>query len=176
MKVFKKTIIFGIAIIIVLSIQTVALPLSLKSKIENRKSIKPEPSIKIKMEKEWKGYHCGYTEPSRLVIKTEDIWKDVWAKVYAFQLPKPKLPKIDFEKDMIIAVFMGERRSGGFSIEIKKIIKTDKEIVVEVEEREPDPGSIVTMALTQPYHIVVVRISSLPLRFQESSPKKLRQE
>ncbi|MFV1951057.1 MAG: protease complex subunit PrcB family protein [Nitrospinota bacterium] len=116
--------------------------------------------------KEWKGYYSAYTEPLKLVIKTEEQWKEVWTKVHALQFPEPELPKIDFEKDMIIAVFMGERRSGGFSIEIKNIVKTDKEVVVEVEERRPDPGSIVTMALTRPYHMLVVKTSSLPLRFQ----------
>ena len=120
----------------------------------------------IGVEKEWKGYHCGYTKAARLIVKTEDRWKEVWGKVHRLRLPQQELPKIDFQKEMVIAVFMGERKSGGYEIEIREIIKTEKEIVVQVEEKEPSPESLRTMALTQPYHIVVVKKSPLPVRFQ----------
>jgi len=86
--------------------------------------------------------------------------------VYLLRLPKPAVPKIDFEKEMVIAVFMGERKSGGYEIKITKIIKTEKEIVVEVEEKEPPRESLQSMALTQPYHIAVIKSSPLPVRFQ----------
>jgi len=127
---------------------------------------KQEVKKTIGVEKEWKGYHCGYTKAARLVIKTEDRWKEVWGKVHRLRLPQQELPKIDFQKEMVIAVFMGERKSGGYEIEIRKIIKTEKEIVVEVEEKEPSPESLQSMALTQPYHIVVVKSSPLPVKFQ----------
>ena len=126
----------------------------------------PETGARIKIEKEWKGYNCGYTKATRMILYTEDQWKEIWGKAQVLRLPKPELPKIDFEKEMVIAVFMGERSSGGYSIEIIKIIRTEKEIVVEVEEKEPPSESLRTMALTQPYHIVVIKKSPLPIRFQ----------
>lgn len=125
-----------------------------------------ETGVKIKIENEWKGYHCGYTEPSRLVIKAEDRWKEVWGKVHRLRLPRPELPEIDFEKEMVVAVFMGMRKSGGYEIEIIKITKTEEEIVAVVKEKESPSDSLQTMALTQPYHIVVIKRSSLPVRFQ----------
>ncbi len=123
-------------------------------------------TVKIEIQKEWKGYHCGYTEPSRVVIYTEDQWKEIWEKVHILRLPRPGLPKIDFEKNMVVAVFMGKRSEGGYEIEITKINKTEEEIIVEVKEKEPPPGSLRTMALPQPYHIVVIKRSLLPVRFQ----------
>lgn len=130
----------------------------------------PEPREEAIMEVEikgkWKGYHCGYVDSERLVIETEGEWKEVWEKVVGFQIPKPKLPEVDFETEMIIAVFMGEQRTGGYSIDITRIIKEEEEIVVQVKEKHPDPDLLVTMALTQPYHIVVVKSSPLPVRFQ----------
>ena len=122
--------------------------------------------IKLKIEKEWKGYHCGYTEPLRVVIYTENQWDEIWKKVQVLRLPVPELPKIDFGKEMVIAVFMGTRSSGGYEIEIKNISKTEKEIVVGVEEKEPSSDSLRTMAVTSPYHLVIVKRSSLPVRFQ----------
>jgi len=112
--------------------------------------------VKVEVKREWKGAHCGYREPERLVIKTEDQWREVWKKIHHLQLPTPELPVVDFKKEMVIAVFMGERKSGGYEIEIKKIAQREKEIIVEVEEREPPPESIQTQALTQPYHLIVI--------------------
>lgn len=129
--------------------------------------IMPDTGVNLKIEKEWKGYYSGYTKAERLVIKTEEQWREVWKRVYSLRLPKPELPEIDFQKDMVIAVFMGERTSVGYSIEITEITKRDEEILVSVEEKEPPSESIRAMALTQPYHIVVVRRLSLPVRFQD---------
>ena len=83
------------------------------------------------------------------------------------RLPRPELPKIDFEKEMVVAIFMGERSSGGYEIEIINIIKTEKQIVIEVEEEEPPPESLRTMALTQPYHIVVIKRYTRPVVFSK---------
>ena len=155
-KNLKRVIVFGIAITIILLSEN-TFPLS---------GTIPETGVNIKIQKEWKGFHSDYREATSLVIKTEEQWKEVWERVHLLRLPRPELPKIDFQKEMVIAVFMGERSSGGYSIEIIKITKTAKEIVVVVKGKEPPPGSLRTMVLTQPFHIAVVKGFSLPVRFQ----------
>lgn len=125
----------------------------------------PVGDINIKIEREWKGYYCGYTEPSQFVGINEDQWMAVWGKVHSFQIPQPQLPKVDFEKEMVIGVFMGVQKSGGYDIVIKKIIKREEEIAVVVEKREPPFDSIQTMALSQPYHIAVIKRFALPVSF-----------
>jgi hypothetical protein len=125
----------------------------------------PIRGVKIRIEKEWRGYYCGITGSSELVIVNENQWKTLWGKVHSLQLPQPQLPKIDFDKEMVIAVFMGEQKSGGYAIEIKEIIKSEEEITVVLEKREPPPGSIQTLALSQPYHIAVIKKFSLPVTF-----------
>ncbi len=155
-RIIKKVTVLGAIIAIILSSEyTFALS-----------AIRAEPAVKIKIEREWKGHNCGYTEPSRLVIKTGDQWREIWKKVNALRLPRPELPKIDFEKEMVVAIFMGERSSGGYKIEIININKTEKQIVIEVEEEEPPPESLRTMAFTQPYHIVVIKRCPLQVVFQ----------
>lgn len=120
----------------------------------------------IKIERQWQGYYSGFTSPSRMVITTAQDWKEAWQKIHSLKLPVPKTPKIDFAKQMVLAVFMGEKRSGGYEIKISKISKTEGGIFVEVAEKEPSPESLRTMALTSPYHIVVIKKFSLPVIFQ----------
>ena len=128
--------------------------------------ITAEIRAEIKVEKEWKGNHCGYTEPERLVVKTKDQWMEVWRKMHRLRLSTPELPLIDFKKEMVIAVFMGERKTGGYEIEIIRVTQKESKIFVEVEEKEPPSDSVQTMVLTQPYHLIVIPKPSLPVTFQ----------
>ncbi|TSA06081.1 MAG: protease complex subunit PrcB family protein [Deltaproteobacteria bacterium] len=127
-----------------------------------------EETEELKIKKEWKGYQSGYTEPAKLVIRTEDEWRKVWEKINSPRFPKPELPEVNFETEIVIAVFMGERQTGGYGIEIKRIVRHVEEIIVEVEEQHLRPDSLVTMALTQPYHIVIIPKFHLPVRFMSN--------
>jgi hypothetical protein len=83
------------------------------------------------------------------------------------RFPIPELPTIDFSSSTIIAVFMGEFNTGGYSIEIKEIREYQDRIVVKVEKTYPPPGSPVTQAFTQPYHIVKTKKILKSVIFEE---------
>jgi len=125
----------------------------------------PEAGAKIQIENDWQGSQSGYTFPSKFIIETDVQWREVWDKVHRFRLPRPELPKIDFENEMVIAVFIGVQKSGGYDIRITEIIETEEDITVMVKEKKPSPGTVQTMALTQPYHIVLIKRRPLPIRF-----------
>ncbi|HDD57113.1 MAG TPA: protease complex subunit PrcB family protein [Thermoplasmatales archaeon] len=83
------------------------------------------------------------------------------------RIPHPKIPVIDFTKNMVLAVFMGQRCTGGFAVEIKKIEKYSSELVVLFTDTEPASKAEVTTVLTQPYHIVKIRKVNLPVKFKK---------
>lgn len=60
------------------------------------------------------------------VIKNEYDWKYLWDTATWMCEPRPKVPEINFSKDMIIAVYRGQYASGGYGIEIKKLIEKKK--------------------------------------------------
>ena len=75
-------------------------------------------------------------------------------------------PKIDFDRNMVIAVFRGEQNTGGFDVNIKAIEESDKEIIVRGEISDPEDGMMLTQAFTQPHHIVSVKKSNKPIRYK----------
>ena len=101
-----------------------------------------------------KGLNCGYDSEAYLVIRDEGEWESVWSKAMRGISPALEPPKIDFSSEIVIAAFMGECPTGGYSIEIREIVEEQDKITVIVEKRYPRPGSVVTQALTKPYHIV----------------------
>ena len=101
------------------------------------------------------GVHGGYGKHEYLIINSQSIFDDIWASTFKFKTPPPK-PEINFTKNTIIAVFYGWFITGGFTIQVIKIRERSSQYTVYVEETYPGPGSVVTMASTNPYHIVVI--------------------
>jgi hypothetical protein len=114
--------------------------------------------------REWKGLYAGIRTPTEKVMRTPTEWAALWRQAHANRTP-PAAPSVDFAKEMVIAVFMGQRSTGGYSIAIENVAFGEKEIRVTVREQTPPPDAIVTQALTQPFHMVVVRKSALPVKF-----------
>ncbi len=103
-----------------------------------------------------KNLQSGHTERKDYVIKTPAEWEKLWKQIHP-DSDAPPSPQINFNKQMVIAVFQGQKPSGGYAIEIKKLIYgSNKKIEATVEEKSPGKGCMATSALTTPYHIVVV--------------------
>lgn len=66
------------------------------------------------------------------------------------------IPQIDFAKQRVVAVFLGQRNSGGHSIKVKEVNEKENKIHVMVDKMGPKPGENATMAITNPYSIVKI--------------------
>jgi hypothetical protein len=98
-----------------------------------------------------KGYYCGCSEPASHVINDEENWEKIWGLLFWGEKPAPE---IDFSAHTVIAAFMGQFPTGGYTIEIKEIAEENDKIIVKVEKSYPAPGAYVTEAFSQPYHVV----------------------
>lgn len=113
-----------------------------------------------------RGTQSGIVRPSRSVITTPDEWAALWAQHTAHAEPPPPRPPVDFVCEMVVAVFAGERPTGGHAVEITRIVPEGSAATVYYRETTPPPGSFVTEALTHPFHIVRLRRLDLPIVFQ----------
>lgn len=136
------------------------------------------PLFQLKVRQEFKGQHSGFRKAAHLVVKDAKEWQRLWALCTANQEPKPPLPRVDFTKEMVLAALMGEQRTGGYAIEIVQVRQQKKQIVVTVRRQTPPKDALTTMALTQPYHLLVVERSDRPVRFEvrETSGKAERKK
>jgi len=57
---------------------------------------------------------------------------------------------------VLVAVFQGEQRTGGYGVHITSIERRGDQLVVTATFTEPKQDSIVTQALTSPAHIVSI--------------------
>ncbi len=100
--------------------------------------------------------HSGVQEQRVVVARDAAAWNAVWREHGGLQIPSPEAPSVDFEREMVVAVFLGERGSGGYGVTIEAIERTSTGLLVKARETKPGPDDIVTMALTSPMHAVAV--------------------
>lgn len=112
-----------------------------------------------------KGAMSGIRQAQRSVIRSPAAWRQFWDRHVLDRSPKPPPPAVDFEREMVLTVNMGMRRSGGYSVEIVEVSRKSGRIRVQVEETVPKPGSMVIMALTAPFHYVAVPRHDVPVTF-----------
>jgi hypothetical protein len=65
-------------------------------------------------------------------------------------------PKVDFKKQNVVALFMGQKSTGGYSIGISSVVVKNNIATVLVKRLEPAADAMVTNALTAPYCIAEI--------------------
>jgi hypothetical protein len=103
-----------------------------------------------------KGHRSGVLESVQIVARNQRDWSALWKRHAAIESNPPPLPTMDFGKEIVAAVFLGEKPTGGHDIEITSVERSANNLVVSFVERGPQPGGVVTQAFTQPFHIVKV--------------------
>jgi hypothetical protein len=83
----------------------------------------------------------------------------------ARRIPAEPAPQVDFDKESILFVAAGQKRSGGHRIEIAELKQVEGKVEVLVKIQGPKPGGIQLQALTAPFHIVAVPKVSGPVKF-----------
>lgn len=96
------------------------------------------------------GNHCTVFES--FVFVARDL--ETYAALESLKITLPNQDADFFKSHAVIAAFLGQRRTGGFAVEITQ----DADGVVQVVEQTPK--GMVTMALTTPFKIVAVPVKT----------------
>ncbi|MDP8256165.1 MAG: zf-HC2 domain-containing protein [Candidatus Alcyoniella australis] len=117
---------------------------------------KPLAGVELPFIEQYSGVYSGVTTRSQLVLHDAGSFAALWNKIFGITVPLPDVPPVDFEHNFAVAAFLGERASGGFKVRIENVLWSTDRLVVYVNQSLPDPNSAVTLALTQPYHVVIL--------------------
>lgn len=95
----------------------------------------------------------GITQ-SNLVIKNETEWKQLMSKMNNSRnniTDNFSETEIDFKNYMVIAVFLGIKRSG-WEVKINNVLETKNNLVVSTDEKQ-----LLSSVITQPFSIIKIR-------------------
>lgn len=107
----------------------------------------------------WAGQHgSGLNAVGTRILRTEDDWLAFIGLVEAVP-PRAFNPR----RETVIVVMLGERRTGGYGVEVLGTRIEKRQLVVECRETRPAPGAIVTQEITTPWVAAFVARTSLPV-------------
>ena len=90
-----------------------------------------------------------------VLTTTQAAYAQRWAELIG---DEEKAPTVDFEKNSVVFLLAGSRRTGGWSIEPKAVAMEGTTAVIDAAIVGPPPGGIATMALTSPWAVVAIDV------------------
>ena len=117
------------------------------------------------------GSQSGVEERRDVVVRTTAEWERLWREHDAGQ---STVPAVDFSREMVAAVFLGTRPTGGYRVEVTAVRGDGAALIVEYAERRPDGDALLTQALTMPYHIVKLATHAGPVSFRIGGSPAIR--
>ncbi len=100
-----------------------------------------------------KGDGSGISAPRRVVIRDEPEWRTLWAEHAGSDAA---IPRIDFARLMVAAVFAGDRPTPGYAVEVVDARPDGDGLGIVVAESRPAPGTLAAQIITTPFHIVAL--------------------
>lgn len=120
-----------------------------------------------------KDHHASLeVEAQNRVIRQEQVFREMWNKLYADHSPVPEVPEIDFEERMVLLAVLGQRPTGGYGLRIEKVAAADGGLGAHLVKSEAGDNCLTTQALTNPFHIVTIPASSAEVTFYEEKTVK----
>jgi PrcB C-terminal len=117
-----------------------------------------------------KGNFSGVRAPLQIVVRTPAEWESLWKRHASTQSPPSPAPVIDFRAEMVAGVFLGEKSTGGYEVEITKAELKDGSLVIYYLEKNPGSGGAAIQAITQPFHLVKLPKTDAPVVFSRLTP------
>lgn len=122
----------------------------------------PGPGINGRTD--WFGSQSAATMDILISARDERAWRILWQLVG--QEPPGEMP----EGAMAVGVFLGQRRSGGYTVAFESVALAEGTVIARYVETVPPEDAIVSQALTAPYAVRLVRANDAPLQFIRSGP------
>jgi len=124
----------------------------------------------------WEGQYCGINKAGSIIVTSEPAWQKLWQLVHSNYTEKIPEPTIDFNQYAVIGIFMGLHNTGGFTTKILDVKRDGDSLLVTIHETTPQPGALVTQALTQPYSVVLVPREIDGLTIEGTTPIKVSKQ
>lgn len=107
------------------------------------------------------GWVSGIREQQVRLIQDEATWKAYWQQHTRPISPAPPAPAVDFNQESILVVHLGEKRSGGYSVQVEQVTEAGGLVTATIRQTAPGPGDVVTAVMAQPF--AIVRLPALPV-------------
>ncbi len=120
----------------------------------------------------------SHSTRQNMVITDHNDWQQLWNSLHYFNIgsinpadptptpqPTPVAPDVDFNTEIVVAVFMGDFGSSGKSTKVIQVAHDNGLINVSIEEKYPGCDEFSPTIPQSPYYIIRVTKTGLPVNF-----------
>jgi len=102
--------------------------------------------------------------PVARLISDQATWVQVWNAIHSNVLPPPTAPEIDFSREEVVVLVLGDRPTAGYGIAVEQVNTTLRGTTISV--RVTTPGDqLVAQVLTSPFQLSAIPIARRPVTF-----------
>ncbi|MFB6099505.1 MAG: protease complex subunit PrcB family protein, partial [Salinibacter sp.] len=114
------------------------------------------------------GQYGDIVDGTKRVLRDEEAYASFWKTLHADQESVPDRPKVDFSERVVVAIVLGRRPTGGYTVGVDEVLASEdgEKIRVRFTETVPGENCIVTQALTSPYVLVSVEAREESFTFE----------
>lgn len=106
-----------------------------------------------------------YAMAEETVVRDRAAWEAMWQQLHNGLAADP-LPAVDFTRDMVVLVAVGQRSTGGTSVRVDGVAAAAGGAVVRYTVTEPGAGCMSTQVITAPVDVVRVPRAAGAVRFE----------
>ncbi|MEQ9544625.1 MAG: protease complex subunit PrcB family protein [Marinobacter sp.] len=99
--------------------------------------------------------HCGLTAPGVVYVERYDQLQRL-SRLPAQNLALDSLVSVDFEREHLVLVGLGQKPTGGYGVTLESSAITEGVLELSVNVRQPSADTMVTQALTTPCAVIAV--------------------
>ena len=111
--------------------------------------------------------------PARHVVRSRAELEAVWWQLWVQREGSTSVPPIDFTREMVIAVTMGERGTGGYTIQVDSVYRRNGGYEVVVLSMSPKGYCLVHDTSTRPADAVKLPAVAGEIRFREKEVPRI---
>lgn len=115
-----------------------------------------------------RGQYGALVDGTQRVLRDESAYASFWETLHADRDSVPERPRVDFSEQVVVAVVLGQRPTGGYSVEIDTAQANEEgnQIQVQYTEFVPGDGCATTQVLTSPYVLATVAAQDESFTFE----------
>ncbi|MFB6278360.1 MAG: protease complex subunit PrcB family protein [Salinibacter sp.] len=124
----------------------------------------------VTVEEIGQGQYGDIVEGTQEVLRDKDAYASFWRQLHADQSSVPDRPAVDFDTQIVVAVVLGQRPTGGYGVEIDEVLATESGGQIQVRFTESVPGDEcgTFQVLTSPYVLATVKTQGGDVTFSGS--------
>lgn len=115
------------------------------------------------------GIHSSIPEQKFQIVRDTGTLNQTWRQAFKTALPVPATPNVDFRDHLVLALFLGQKRTGGYRLKVESVHEYPDSLVVRISIHNPGHGCKTIQMITSPYEIIQVPATGKEILFETTS-------